>query len=218
MKIESLKLTTLVLFAGAFLVAAPLASAQEIQIESKFDAVELTKETYGTEIKKCIPAIDADSSFIRDIIKDFPVNGFRKIRNSEMPSVFVAHQRTAFCLKLTPGKHPIYATEAFIGTVSPGGPPEKVVEGWYRQIATLIAQKGSARIAYAFANGNAFIANYSVEADSPEKLLYSAEFRKAGDWESEKLDTRFTHASLSTVTVSKWNDKEVKPFLLLHRN
>jgi hypothetical protein len=218
MKIGSLKLTALVLFAGAFL-AAPLAATQEIQIKSKFDAVELTKETFGTEVNKCIPAIAADSPFLRDSVnKDFPVNDFRTISNSAVASVFVVYQRTAFCLKLSAGKHPIYATEAFIKTVSPGGPPEKVVEGWYRQIATLIAQKGSARIAYVFANGNAFIANYSAETDSPRRLLYSSEFRKAGDWESEKLDNRFTHASLSEVTVTKWNDKEVKPFLLLHRN
>jgi hypothetical protein len=218
MKIESSKPTILVLFAGAFLATAPLASAQEIQIKSKFDTVKLTKETYGTEVAKCIPTFSADSSFVKDHLKNFPFDGFMTHTNSSVASVFVAHQTTGLCLKLSPGKYPIYAAEAFVETVNPEGPPEKVIDGWYKQIAALIARKGSAKIAYVFGNGNAFIANYSVESDRPYRLSYSTQFNKAGAWENEKLDAKFTHASLSNISETKRDGQGVKPYVLLHRD
>jgi hypothetical protein len=182
MKVNPLKLTSAILLVFALVATAPPALAQATndqyganKIQSKFDVIKLKKETFGTEVNKCIPTISADSSFLEDSIKDFPSNGIRTYRNPAVASIFVVHQTTGLCLKLSPEKHPIFAAEAFVKTVDPKGVPQNVVDGWHKQIAATIAQKGSARIAYVFSNGNAFIVNYSVKSDSPYELMYSLE-------------------------------------------
>jgi hypothetical protein len=222
MKTNPLKLTTAILLVFAFVTTAPLALAQATsngtnQIQSKFDVIKLEKETLRTEVNKCIPAISADSSLLKDGIKDFPGNAITTYQGSKAASVFVVFRTTGLCLKLSPKKYPIFAAEAFIKTVSPDGVPQNVVDDWYKRVAATIAQKGSAKIAYVFNNGNAFIVNYSVKSDSPYQLMYLSQFKKAGTWESEKLDSKFTHASLSGVTESKWNEQSIKPHPLLHR-
>ncbi len=229
MKTNSGRLTTLIMLICAFVGMAPLASAQKNQqknhaekskevIPAKFDAIALTKENYAAQVNKCIPTISVDASYLKDSIKNFPSNGITTYQNPKVPSLFVVHQKTAVCMKLSANKYPIFATEAFIDTVNPNGVSQKVMDKWYRQIAILIAQKGSAKIAYVVNNGNAFIVNYSVKSDFAQQLNYSMQFKKAGTWESEKLDSKFTHASLSGVEETKRGGQGAKPFPLSHRN
>lgn len=229
MKMDSLKLSTFIFLVCAFVGTTPLASAQKNQqktnaaqentsISSKFDAIKLTKETYAKQVNKCIPAISVDAPYLKDSIKNFPSNGVTTYQNPKVASLFVAHQKTAVCMKLSPEKYPVFAAEAFIETVNPNGVPQNIVNNWYQQIATLIAQKGSAKIAYVVDNGNAFIVNYSVKSDFAHQLMYPMQFKKAGTWESEKLDSKFTHASLSGVNETKRGGQSIKPFPLSHRN
>ncbi|MDR2451585.1 MAG: hypothetical protein LBE85_07430 [Candidatus Accumulibacter sp.] len=218
MKANPLKLTTAILLVFAFVATAQATDTVQTEtIQNKFNVINLKKETFGAEVNKCIPAISVDSPLLKDSIKDFPSNAITTYRSSGVASVFVAHRTTGLCLKLSPGKHPIFAAEAFIETVNPVGVPQNVVDDWYKRIAATIAQKGSAKIAYVFDNGNAFFVNYSVESDSPCQLMYSLQFKEAGTWESEKLDSKFTHASLSNISETKRNKQSIKHHPLLHR-
>lgn len=189
----------------------------KVQIESRFVTVEVTKETLGIEANKCVRPLNSNSQSIQKQLKDFPNKNMVIFGHASSANRFLLHQTTAVCLQKSSEKFPIFAAEAFFDTTNPKGVPPDVVDGWYKQIALLIATKGVAKVAYVFANGNAFSVSYWVEPPSESGLYYSSTFKKAGTWETEKLDAQFTHPTLTSLSETKRSNSFQKSNPLAHR-
>lgn len=189
-----------------------------IQIASRFDTMEITRENIVQEASKCVPKTNVDSQSIKRLLSDFPSKNIRAIGHVSTSRQFILQRTTAICLQRSTNKYPIFAAEAFIDTVNPRGVPPDVTDGWYKQLALLIATKGSAKVAYQFENGNAFIATYWVESNPAFGLFYTHVFKKAGEWETDNIDTKFLHASMSGVSEIKRSGASEKNYVLSHRN
>jgi hypothetical protein len=120
-------------------------------------------------------------------------------------------------LRKSSEQFPIFAAEAFYETANPRGVPPDVAEGWYKQIAFLMAARGAVKVAYVFEKGNAIVVDYWVEPRKSYQLQYSGSFRKQGSWESENIDFRFSYPSMSSVGETKRGGATVKENLLSHR-
>jgi hypothetical protein len=88
-----------------------------------------------------------------------------------------------------------------------------IADSWYKHIAMYIATKGTAKVAYTFPNGNAFIATYWVASTKTSSLYYSSEFKKVGTWEKEIFDRKFFHPTSTSVAETKRSDQYVKHIL-----
>jgi hypothetical protein len=190
----------------------------QIQIASRFDTVEVTPDTLGTEVVKCVPQMNPDSQGIKKVLQGFPSANINAFGHASSSRIFILHRTTGTCMQRSAAKFPIFAAEAFVGTVSPSGVPPDVVDGWYKQIAMQIARKGTAKVAFVFNNGNAFVANYWVEATADFSLYYSSAFRKAGTWETENFDARFSDSTLSSISETKTSGKAEKTYPFSHRS
>jgi len=189
------------------------AEKNEINIPSTFNEVELSKKTVVSEIIKCLPSAPQD--FLSRTTADFP-EGDGVISTVSGPTGwFVIRGTRGYCVPKSTNGYPILATEAFQDTVNPSPVPTRVAEQWYKQIATLIAQKGSAKVAYVFDNGNAALADYSSTKGS--ELHYSLSFKKAGGWETEKLDAKFSDKAMQSCSIRQYGGKFEKSYFLLHR-
>jgi hypothetical protein len=188
-----------------------------LEISSQFPTVELTRETLAAAINQCVPQVKVDSSGSRSALSQFPSNNVVLIGHLSSANQFWVNKTTGFCLRTSSAKFPILAGEAFIETVNPKGVPPDVTDGWYRQIALRMASRGSAKVAYVFENGNAFVVDYWMESNRGATLRYSSALRKAGTWETETIDFRFTHPALSAVSETKRGNEWAKPNLLAHR-
>lgn len=190
----------------------------QIQIASRFVTVEVTRETLGLEVNKCIPSLDADSQSVRDHLQKFPNNDATiGIRHASSSRLFLLHKTTAICLEQSTALLPIFAAEALLETANPIGVPPDVTDGWYKKIALLIATQGVAKVAYVYKNGNAFKVSYWVNTTPPFGLSYSSEFKKSGTWETEIFDARFSHPTMTSFTVTKRSGSEQKNYPLAHR-
>lgn len=189
----------------------------KVQITSRFDTVEVTPANLAIEARKCVPQLGADSQGIKKTIQEFPSRASVGLGHASSANLFLLNQTTAICLQRSSAKFPIFAAEAFIDTINPQGVPPDVVDDWYKQIALQIATKGMAKVAYAFDNGNAFIATYWVEMNQSIALSYSNIFKKAGAWETEKIDFKFTHPTLTSVSEVKRSRLSQKAQPLMHR-
>jgi hypothetical protein len=230
----------------------------QVQIASRFASVEVTRESLENEINKCLYKTGANpnthSNAHSKAYEDFPSDNFTKMTQSNSANAFLLRKTTAVCLQTSSEKFPIYAAEAFFETVNPEGVPPDVADGWYKQIALLIATKGEANVAYVLGNGNAFIASYWIEAipnfkrpqttktpssvhnmkgfpeNDPylsnffhkgfpfmDELYYSSVLTEKGSWETEKLDAKFSHPSMTSVTEIKRSGLSKKSDPLMHR-
>jgi hypothetical protein len=188
----------------------------QIQILSRFETVEVTRGNLGTEIRRCIPEIAADSQVIRDKQRDFSGKSSWATSQAGSARIFFVHETTAICIRMSVADFPVYAAEAFLDTVNPAGVSPEVLDVWYKKIANLIAARGKATVAYETNDGNAFVATYWVE--SPMfGLNYSSEFKKAGEWETDDIDAHFLHSNMNSVTVIKRSGRNEKMDLLSHR-
>lgn len=198
-------------------VPADAVPVNQIQIQSRFDSVEVTQSTLGIELHECLRMMPPDSPVIRERQSRFPYKGSWATSHLGTSKTYIVQNTTAICLHRSEANFPIYAAEVFYDTVNPEGVPEEVLDVWYKKIALLIAIQGKAVIAYEAPNGNAFIATYWVEP--PQfGLFYSNEFKKAGDWESGGIDAHFQHANLLRVNVVNRSGRSEKMNLLSHRN
>lgn len=188
----------------------------QVHIQSRFDSVELTRENYGTEANRCVPQLDGNSQGIKKQLEKYPNKDIVGLGHASSSKLFIVQNTTAFCLHRSSEKFPIFAAEAFFNTINPKGVPPDVLDGWYKQIAMTIALRGVAKVAYAFGNGNAYITSYWVETSS-QTLSYSNSFKKAGTWDTERIDVRFTHPTLSSVSETKRGGASEKASLLGHR-
>lgn len=182
----------------------------QITIPSKFKLVTLTKDNFFYEANKCVQSYNPDAAALRKVLDKFPsddVMGAGHVRSSK---TFIVHQTRGFCLERSASNFPILAAEAIDKTVNPQGAAPQITDNWNKQIAMLIAIKGTAKVAYTFSNGNAFIATYWVSSSNNTSLLYSSEFKKAGAWENEVLDRRFNHPTSTTVSETKRGNQFIK--------
>ncbi|MFA6014363.1 MAG: hypothetical protein WC742_04785 [Gallionellaceae bacterium] len=189
----------------------------QVQITSRFNSVEVTRETLGLEVNKCVPQLAADSQGVREQLQKFPSNDSWGVGQASSANIFLLRKTTAVCLQKSSEKFSIFAAEAFFDTVNPHGVPPDVIDDWYKQIALFITAKGTAKIAYVFGNGNAFIVNYWIEKPLEFGMFYSSVNKKAGEWERENLDAKFSHPSMDSVSVTKRSGRSEKMDPLSHR-
>lgn len=188
------------------------AASDEISIPSTLTHVLLTKETLAPEVTKCLPAVN--QTILSSVVADFPQSsGITTVQNND--GYFVISNTSGYCIQKSANKYPIFAVEAFYMTANPSNEvPTEVTEKWYREIATLIAKKGTAKVAFVFSNGNAMRVDYSIK---DAYLLYPHSFKKAGEWEAEQIDAKFSHAMMNSFDATEYNNKPQKSYLLAHR-
>jgi hypothetical protein len=185
----------------------------KVKIMSTFARIEITRENLSKEARRCISDENADDWRIRRELRDFPSNKIKMVSHANSSKKFVFWKTTGICLEESTERFPIFAAEMFLKTVNPNGVPDEIADEWYRQIALLIATRGSAKIAYVFTSGNAYLANYWIDGSKPYELLYSKDFRKVGTWEMEKIDIRFTHPAMKGISENQIN-YESKKYML----
>jgi hypothetical protein len=185
--------------------------------QNHYIAVAVTKVNLEFELKKCVPEIVMNDNLRNDIQNfPFPANTIKTFGHVKSCKKFVLHETTGVCLQKSSKNFAVFAADEFIDTVSPKGLSPDVVEEWYKKIAIVIATKGRAKIAYVFSNGNATIADYWVESNPDYVLFYSSVFKKAGEWETDTLDLKFSNPSMTSVTETKRSGISQKKFPLAH--
>ena len=192
----------------------------DVKIESKFKVIKLERENLAAEINRCVPQISATSPGVVRALSEFPSRSTSVSVHGHVSSAnaFWASGTTGICLQSSSEGFPIFAAEAFLNTVNPSGVPPDVTDAWYKQIALLVATKGTAKVAYVFDKGTAFVADYWVQQPNTRMLNYSVAFRKVGEWESQVFDVRFSHPGMSSVAETKRGGSAIKSNLLAHRN
>lgn len=190
----------------------------QVQITSRFNTAEVTREALQFEINKCIPQLDVTSKDIRERLKKFPSNDLWEVKHASSANIFLLHQKTAICLQKSSENFTIFSAEAFFNTVNPQGVPPEVTDQWYKKIALLIATKGVAEVAYVLGNGNAFSVRYWSEKSHPSGLFYSGVLKTAEAWEAKHFDTLFFHPKLMSVSITKRAGFNLKPNPLSHRS
>lgn len=189
----------------------------EVQITSRFNTVEVTRETLGLEVNKCIPQINADSQGIKQKLGKFPSDNSWAIGQASSANIFLLRRTTAVCLHKSSEKFVIFSAEAFFDTANPHSIPPDIIENWYKQIALLVATKGVAKVAYVFSNGNAFVVSYWIEKPLEFGIFYSSVNKKAGEWEKDNFDAKFSHPSLESMSLTKRSGLSQKMDPLSHR-
>ncbi|MFN3738844.1 hypothetical protein [Hydrogenophaga sp.] len=187
----------------------------DIRIEDQFVLVKLDAKNLGEEAVKCVSSAEAGSALLQKLATSLPLPPGRMTTffHAGSASTFMVYRDSATCIRQSEDRYPILAAEAFRDTVTPKGPQPDVTVDWNRKIARKLALSGMVRVAYVMTNGNAFLANYWVEEELPRTTLrYSKAFRKAGEWENEAVDFRFSHPNIQSVEVvtrseqhKRWN-------------
>jgi len=177
----------------------------QIQIANRFDVAEINAANIGVEAYHCVPQLSAGSKNVSDTGAKLPLprGMVRSLSHVSSANSFVISGSKAICIHQSAAHYPIFAAEAFSDTVNSSSVPPTVTDGWYAQIAHRMAEAGRVTVAYVFPNGNADIASYWVEGSNKNAIHYAREFKKSGTWESGSYDFRFSHPSLTSVTVTK---------------
>ncbi|MFH2134822.1 MAG: hypothetical protein ABII81_06530 [Pseudomonadota bacterium] len=189
----------------------------KIAIENRFDSVEVTHDNFAAEMKKCIPQLDGNSAHIKKALQNLPTKNILGFGHASSGNIFTIYKSTALCLHRSSNKYAILAAEAILETSNPSGIPQAVEMDWNKQIVKLIATKGRANVAYTFPNGNAFAVSYWVLRGQDFMLQYSTTFKKAGTWEADKFDVKFSHPSMNSVSEVKRSGHPRKNFPIEHR-
>ncbi len=190
-----------------------------IQIQDRFEVIDVNSANLGREAHRCVPQLAADAKAVTDTAPKLPLPRGNTVALSHLngSSWLVVYGATAICIPRSAAGYPIFAGEAFVATVNPSGVPPTVTDGWYAQIARRLAEKGRVSVAYVFSNGNATIATYWVEPTAKNFLYYAGEFKKVGTWENNTYDFRFTDPNMSSVSSVKRGNASQKMNLIQHR-
>ena len=187
----------------------------QLQIKSKFEQVSLNKENLPSEVAKCVPTFPLSGLVMEKMIREFPGKGTTAIAHVSSSKRFIYRGQVGLCLEFSENVYPIYAAETFLATANPSGVPPDVTDEWYKKIATEIAIKGQAKVLYVFTEkGNAYLVSYWCEQSGGTTLYYSAEFKKAGEWENIKVDNRFAYPTMKGFTKTDRGGGEKKSFPL----
>lgn len=189
----------------------------KVQIPGRFQTIDLTRETYAEEVLRCVPLFrEAPERIFRNLDR-FPSSSVTVYGHLQSANQFWVNKTTGMCLRRSSEQFPIFAAEAFYETANPRGVPPDVADGWYKQIAFLMAARGTVKVAYVFEKGTAFVVDYWVEPRKSYQLQYSGSFRKQGGWESENIDLRFSYPSMFSVGETTRGGATIKDNLLSHR-
>lgn len=193
---------------------------EQMEILGQFPRVFLTGENLGTQVRKCIPTMPYSASSVTSMASKLPLptNQVSVLSHASSASSFMVIRDMGVCIKSSEKDYPVFAAEALLGTANPTGPSPDVIEGWNRQIVKKIAEAGIAKVAYQFANGNALVATYWVGEKPPKTTIqYNGNLKKAGEWESDSLDFRFSHPDVKSFSTTERDGQKQKINLLDHR-
>ena len=188
---------------------------EDIQIADHFSPTELNDTNAADAVLRCLPTIPRESAALTKVRADLPLKRGQTVTigHSSSASRFVITGNKGLCIRYSDANFPIFATQAFVNTVEPAGISPDIRNDWYRQIAHKLALHGIVRVAYVFPNGNAFMARYWADKGGPT-LVYSSTFHKAGRWEKDPVELKFTDPNLQSVSVIETNGRRHKVNLL----
>ena len=189
----------------------------QVQIAPRFAVIPVTRDNVEQEARKCIPKLPANSAATARLVDRVSSTDTIALRHTSSANYFVMMQSLAVCIQQSSEKYPIFAGEAFFATVNPTGVPPDITDGWYTQLAMLVAKQGVAKVAYVYSNGNATLASYWVSGNSSVNLLYSSEFRKKGAWETDRFDATFSHPTIAGIEDTVRSNQKSKSTPILHR-
>lgn len=193
-------------------------AAEDIEVSDFFEVSSLSKDNVTDEIMRCIPPLKLSAEAEKQLLASLEkANSMLTLAHTSFKSSYHIFMRQGVCVKKSPNQFPIFAGEAFYETINPNGVPLYIANKWYRHIAQQIAVDGSADVAYVYANGNAVLVRYWVDADKGVRLYYSDEFRMAGEWEGEPIDATFSYSSMTSLQKTARADRFEKAFPLMHR-
>jgi len=193
---------------------------EKVQIADKFPTIALTQETLLQEMHRCVPKACSTQPCMSEGVSRFPSKSLGVFGHANLSNQFWVLGSTGMCLQTSSERFLILAAEAFYGTANPVGISSSIADSWYRQLALLMAKKGSVKVAYKMADGSAYVVNYWVDPGQSFSLFYSASKRELGSWEQEALDFQFSDPSMASVAINKKSpgDKYQKTNLLYHRS
>lgn len=174
----------------------------DVQIRKKFDFVEVSPDNFRAVLVNCIPQLEKN---IARIDPPLPNLQHAIYKASDSSRVFVVKKTVGLCLQASSANFPIFAGEAFRGTVQPMGVSDEVLEDWNAQIAGFVARQGSAQVVYLYPNQNALTVRYWVDASAPLVIRYTTQFKPKGEWDKQAFDALFTDAAMTAVASTNLN-------------
>ncbi len=175
----------------------------QIEIANNFEFININDSNIDQALKKCLPTLPSHSSAAQHAHEMLgKTNATSIFAHASSASRFVMRTNQAVCLPFSASHYPIFPAEMIEDTANAKGPAPEVIQDWDRQIAKAIAIRGEARVAYVFANGNAFTVRYY--ADQNDVVLhYPSALLKVGMWEKDSYDIKFTGDMTSFATVER---------------
>lgn len=184
---------------------------EDIQIADRFSPTELTDANASDAVLQCLPTMPRESAALTNIRAELPLKpGQAKIiGHASSASRFLITGNKGLCIRYSESNSPILAAQAFFNTIEPIGISPDILNDWHRQIAHKLALHGVVRVAYVFPNGNAFMTHYWANKGGPA-LGYSSTFHKAGQWEKDPIELKFTDPNLQSVNVVEHDGRRYK--------
>lgn len=181
--------------------AVPLGN---LQIQKKFDLIEVRPDNFKATLLSCIPEF---ASNIATIYVPPPTvqQAIYKVGGSARQ--FILKKTVGLCLNTSAANFPVFAAEAFLGTVKPQGVSDEVVAEWNTQIATLIARQGRANVAYQYGNQSILAVKYWMDPGSPLTIRYTTQYKPQGEWDKQAFEAVFADPALSAVASINVNAK-----------
>jgi hypothetical protein len=186
----------------------------QITIPPKFTLAQLSKDNLDAEARRCVITLPQPATSVENLKNRWPLPSNQSVAfgHASSASVYVVARGQGYCVRSSENKYPIIAAEGLNSTANPNGVPPDVLTGWHQKIAMQLAINGSAHVAYAGNNGNAFIVKYWFADQSPKySLSYSNDFKRAGSWENEKYDFVFKDKDIQGFGVTERSGRKNKP-------
>ena len=182
----------------------------KISVESRLKAVEITSQSIGEEVNRCVPPLNASSKNVQQLAGKLPLptGTMTALGHASSAHQFLVRGTSSICLRQSDARHFILASDSLLDTVNPVGVPPDVQEEWYRNIALKLAQNGSVKVIYVFGSGgNASAVSYWFGTGQSDNstLYYSQEFKKAGSWDANAYGLVFRHINLASISETKRN-------------
>lgn len=168
----------------------------DIRIRKTFELRSADGDNLKSSLLACIPQFGANFK-LPDVPMQSVVHTTFKAAGSS--KIFIAKNSMGLCLQSSSANFPIFAAEAFSGTVAPVGVSDEVVSDWNAEIARLVATKGVAQVAYQYPNQGAMSVKYWVDASNPIVIRYATEFKAQGAWVPQTFDAVFADTGLTAV-------------------
>lgn len=175
-----------------------------LQVQKKFDLVEVSPDNFKAVLLNCIPEFASNIASTQ-----FPPAAVQHAtyRVGGVSRQFILKKTVGLCLQSSSANFPIFAAEAFGGTVTPVGVSDDVVSDWNAQIARWVATKGSAYVAYLYPNQAVMAVKYWMDASNPIVIRYATEFKAQGNWAPQAFDAVFADPGMTAVKSNNVNAK-----------